>query len=375
MARLYESGGASSNADKTINQIAAAAAGRSVTTPEERARESGQRYGSTNPGAPAPSIPAAAPVDELNRESGAFYGSDNTGVNTNTAPAGRTMAMDTFKQTLGNLFGAGEMDKPWVAALYKVVSGYYTTGSTIAEALNLSLTDAENNPDLATFKDRFAPIYAIRERLRKGEAVAVPTIAEYVKSESDLGDIFREAGLGELATQKFLGDVLTFKSVLTAGNLITDIFSRIDNAPSALKNDLTSMMGLGISRTDIAKALLTGKDGFDALDKKVKQLTVFSAAKTQGVDIGMDTATDLANTGDYANSLDKFKTVKQLERGQALGSMSGIDYTQKESIDSTFYSNAAAAEKERIISEQEINRFKARSGRLQSQNRNVSGLI
>ena len=286
------------------------------------------------------------------------------------------MAMDTFKQTLGNLFGPGEMDKPWVAALYKVVSGYYTTGSTIAEALNLSLTDAETNPDLATFKDRFAPIYAIRERLRKGEAVQVPTIAEYVKSEFDLGSILEEVGLGELATQKFLGDVLTTKSVLTATTLISDIFKRIAEAPTALKNDLTSMMNLGVSRVDIAKALLTGKAGADELDKKVKQLSVFSAAKTQGVGIDMATATDLANAGNqYGDSLTGFKTVKQLERGQELGRMSSIDYTQQEAIQSTFYSNASAAEKERIISEQEQNRFRAKSGRLQSQARGAGGLI
>lgn len=291
-------------------------------------------------------------------------------------PPARTMAMDTFRETLSGLFAPGEMNQPWVSALYNVMSKYYNSGSTIADAMNLSLKDAENNPELAPFTKRFAPIYALRKRQQNGEAVSVPTIAQYIDSEIAFGTILNETGLGSLATQEFIGSVLTTKSVLGATNLINDIFTRIDNAPSALKSDLTSIMGLGVSRTDIAKALLTGKAGAEELDKKVKQLTVYSAAKSQNVNIGLDTATDLANMGQgYGESLENFQTVKQLERGQALGRMSGRDYTQNDAIQSTFYKNASAAEKERIISEEEQNRFKAKSGRLQSQNRSTNGLI
>lgn len=291
-------------------------------------------------------------------------------------PPTRTLAIDTFRNTLSGLFAPGEMSSVWVDALYGVVSGYYNTGSTIPDAFNLALRDAETDKRLAPFAERFAPIFAIRKRQQAGEAVAVPTIEQYVASEIDLGDIMREVGLGELATTKFLGSVLTTKSVLTATNLISDIFKRIDNAPEALKTDLTSVMNLGVSRVDIAKALLTGKEGADALDKKVKQLSVFSAAKTQGVGIDMGTASDLANMGNnYGNALEGFQTVKQLERGQALGRMSGREYGQSDAIQSTFYANASAAEKERIIKEEEQNRFEAKTGYLKSQNRNISGQI
>jgi hypothetical protein len=291
-------------------------------------------------------------------------------------PPVKTLAIDTFKKTLSGLFAPGEMNSAWVDALYQVVSGYYNSGSTVADSFNLALKDAETDKRLAPFAERFAPIFATRKRQQAGEAIAVPTIEEYITSEIDLGNIMREVGLGELATTKFLGGVLTTKSVLTATNLINDIFARIDNAPTALKSDLTSLMNLGASRVDIAKALLTGKEGADALTKKVNQLTVLSAAKTQGVGIDMNTAADLANMGQgYGESLTGFQTVKQLERGQALGRMSGIDYTQQDAINSTFYANASAAEKQRIIDEQEQNRFAGRSGRLESQNRNVAGLI
>lgn len=275
----------------------------------------------------------------------------------------RTMALDTFRNTLAGFFGADEMTKTWVNALYSVVSKYYNTGSTIAESLNLSLQDAKTNPELKEFKDRFAPIYALQDRLQKGEAVTVPTIAEFVKSEADLGDVMREAGLGDLATQKFLGTILTDKSVLTATNIITSVFDRIDNAPKALKDDLTSFMNLGVSRTDIAKALLTGKEGAAALEKKVNNLSVFSAAKTQGVGIDMATAEDLANAGNaYEGSLTGFANVKRLERANTLASFSGGSFTQGEAIGASFQKNQAALAKADAESAKENARFGGQSG-------------
>lgn len=275
----------------------------------------------------------------------------------------RTLAMDTFRNTLAGFFGADEMTKPWVNALYGVISKYYNTGSTIAESLNLSLSDAKTNPELKEFKDRFAPIYALQDRLQKGEAVTVPTIAEFVKSEADLGDVMREAGLGDLATQKFLGSILTDKSVLTATNIITSVFDRIDNAPKALKDDLTSFMNLGVSRTDIAKALLTGKEGAAALEKKVNNLSVFSAAKTQGVTIDMATAEDLANAGNaYEGSLTGFGRVKRLERANTLAQFSGGSFTQGEAIGASFQQNQAALSKAETESAKEYGRFGGQSG-------------
>lgn len=367
MARAYEPGGTSSNADKTIAQIAAAAAGRSITTPGERARESGQRYGSDNTGVVTP--PTIAPTgaaEESTRESGVLYGSENVGVDTTvntTSTQTRTLAMDTFRNTLAGFFGADEMTKPWVNALYSVISKYYNTGSTIAESLNLSLQDAKTNPELKEFKDRFAPIYALQDRLQRGEAVTVPTIAEFVKSEADLGDVMREAGLGDLATQKFLGTILTDKSVLTATNIITSVFDRIDNAPKALKDDLTSFMNLGVSRTDIAKALLTGKEGAAALEKKINNLSVYSAAKTQGVTIDMTTAEDLANAGNqYAGSLTGFSNVKKLERANTLAQFGGGSFTQGEAIGATFQQNQAALAKAEAESAKEYARYGGQSG-------------
>jgi hypothetical protein len=288
----------------------------------------------------------------------------------------RTLAVDTFKNTLALFFGKDEVQKPWVNALYSVTSKYYISGSTIDEAINLSVQDARNNPELKTFADRFKGIYALQDRLVKGEAIQVPTVAEYFKTESAMGDVVRNAGMPDLATQEFLGGVIGLgKSVLEVTNLINDTFNSIDNAPAALKKDLQTFLNLGVSKTDIAKAMLTGKEGAAALNKKITEISTLSAAKSQGVTVDMATAADIAARGyDYNKSLAGFGTVKRLERGQMLGQISGIDFTQQDAIASTFEDNVAAQQKIEKIGELEGARFSGRSGRLASQNR-AQGLI
>jgi hypothetical protein len=282
-----------------------------------------------------------------------------------------TLALDTFKNTLSLLFGAKEASQPWVTALYTSSSKFYNSGSTISESINLSLQDVRYNKDLKPFTDRFSGIYALTDRLAKGEAIEVPTVAEYFQTESAMGDVLRSSGMGELANQNFLGSVIGLgKSVLEVTKLITDTFDRIDNAPSALKEDLKSYFP-GADRTSIAKAMLTGAEGAAELTKKVKAVSVQSAAKTQGVNIDYLTSEDIAAQGyDYNMSLEGFRTVNQTaQRGATLGKMSNIDFTQQEAIASTFQANADAAEKIRKIKEEEVNRFSGTSGRLASKDR------
>ena len=287
-----------------------------------------------------------------------------------------TLAANTFANTVGLLMGELEASQPWVEELRTLTQGFINSGSSVDEAINLALRDAKAQGKASKFVQRFDAIFKLQDRLNAGEAVQVPTIAQYVQSEQALGDVFRAVNLGELATQEVAAKILgeANKSVAEATAIISDVFGAIDNAPEVLKNDLKTYFP-GADRTAIAKALLTGKEGALELSKKVKSVEQLSAAKSQGVTIDLATGADLAAGGaEYGTSLGKFGTVKQLERGQQLGKMSGIDFTQKDAIASTFSANAAANDKIRRIEEEEANRFAARSGRLASQNR-ASGQI
>ena len=281
----------------------------------------------------------------------------------------RTLAQDTFKNTLALFFGAKEMSQPWANALFKVVSSYYKSGSTIDESLNLALQDARNNPVLEPFTKRFAGVYALQDRLAKGEAIDVPTIAEFFKSESTLGDKLREVGLADLATQEILGEVLgTGKSVAAVLNLVNDVFMTIDNAPEQLKKDLQEVAP-GIDRTSIAKALLLGKRGADELQKKIKEVSVLSAAKSQGINISNALAADLAAGGaEYGTSLTNFGKVAmgaqplqkltEISTGQAVKPVAA----QESLIKSIFQQDVMAQEKIRLEAEKEAARFSSSSG-------------
>lgn len=287
-----------------------------------------------------------------------------------------TLAKNTFANTLALLMGETEAGQPWVDELRELAQGFINTGSSVEESINLALREAKKLGKATKFYQRFEAIFDLQDRLNAGETVQVPTIAEYVKSEQDLGAIFTRVGLGELANQTTMKAIFgkANKSVSEATDIINSVFSAIDNAPDVLKNDLKTYFP-GADRTSIAKALLLGKEGALELTKKVRSIEQLSAAKSQGVGISLAEGADLAATGaDYGTSLSKFAEVKRLERGRSLGRMSNIEFTQQEAISSQFTANAAANEKIRKIKEEEENRFSGSSGRLASQSR-AQGLI
>ena len=297
----------------------------------------------------------------------------NPGATGFEAGSDKTLAVDTFKNTLALYFGAKEMSEPWANALFKTVSSYYKTGATIDEALNLSLQDARNKPELEPFTKRFAGVFALQDRRAAGEALDVPTIAEFFKSQVTLGDRLREVGLGDLATNEILGEVLgTGKSVAAALGLVNDVFMAIDNAPKALKEDL-AVVAPGIDRTSIAKALLLGKRGAEELEKKISQVKVFSAAKSQGIKIADDLAADYAARGiDYGTALEGFGTVAMgSPTMQKLTEISNktkstAEAAQQTLMKSIFEKDVKAQEQIRLEAEKEVARFGGASGTMGS---------
>lgn len=274
-----------------------------------------------------------------------------------------TLAIDTFRNTLALMVGELEASQPWVTELHQRVQKFINTGSTVEEAQNLALMESEADKT-SPFVKRFDAIFKLRDRLRKGEAIEVPTIAEYVKSEQALGETFRSVGLGDLANQKDIGRILgeAGRSVSDAATLVSEVFGAIDNAPKELKEDLQKYFP-GVDRTSIARAILTGSEGVQALTKKVKSIEVLSAAESQGINIDLATGAELSALGaTYGTAMGDFATVKQLERGGTLAAFGGGTFTQQEAIDLTFKKKQSTAEKARLLTEQEQARFSARPG-------------
>jgi hypothetical protein len=275
----------------------------------------------------------------------------------------RTLGKDVFKSTLALMLGSTEAAKPWVNEIYGIASGFYKSGSTIEEALNFSIYEAKNKGLAPEFTKRFQGVFDLQARLQAGEAIEVPTIAQFIKAESDMGTTLREAGLGDLATQEFLGSVIgKGKSVLEVGNLISQTFSTIDNAPKALKDTLNTYFP-SVDRVSLAKALLTGEAGAAELDKKVKAISVLSAAGSQGVTVDLATAGDIAARGfDYEKSLTGFGQVKELERANVLAQFQGGTFTQQQAQGYVFGQSQAEKERLQKLKSTEEARFGGSSG-------------
>lgn len=284
------------------------------------------------------------------------------------------LALDTFINTLSLIFGTQEASKPYVSKLYELVSGFYKTGSTIDESLNLALRAAKEQNAIPEFTDRFKGLFALDEMKKAGKAVTVPTIAEFFATEAKMGEILTNAGLGDLATESFIGDNIIGKnkSVLEVGNLISDVFTAIDNAPTALKTDLQTYFP-GVDRVSMAKAILMGPEGAAQLAQKVKGITVQSAASTQGLNVDLATAQDIASMGygynqalqgfgQVASALPTYEKLQEIQLGTDVKSSTAQAELQK----SVFGQNIAEQEKIKKLGEQEAARFRGTAGILGS---------
>lgn len=277
----------------------------------------------------------------------------------------RTLASDTFKATLGLLFGKAEAGKSYVDKLYSLVSGFYKSGSEVEDAINLALYQAESENAIPEFTSRFSGIFALRDAKQKGAAITVPTIAEFFATEAKMGEVLTNAGLSELATESFLGGVIgRQKSVNEVALLISDVFNTIDYAPKELKDTLSTYFP-GVDRVAIAKAILTGPEGAQALSQKIKGVSVLSAAQQNGMTISLATATDIANRGyDYNAALTGYGQVRGLSRANELAGLTGGTFTQEQAQNSIFMKNASDLSQLASIKETEINRFASETGNM-----------
>lgn len=297
-----------------------------------------------------------------------------------TAAEEKTLAVDTFVNTLALLIGQEEASKPYIKELFPLVAAYYRTGSSIDEATNLALREAKLKNVAPEFTKRFRGIFALEDMRRKGTPVDVPTIAEYVKSQEQLATSLRSTGLGDLATEDFLNDVFsTGKSVSESAGIIKDVFNAIDLAPEQVKQQIRQNLPFA-DRTTLAKALLTGEKGISELEKMRARSEVQAAAAQTGLSLSEQTAQELANAGfTYKTSIPRLGQAKQIsQRGTFLTSLTGGPaVTQEQAIGAVF--NQAANELDSLakIEEKERLRFQGRSGaaKLASQARRGGGLI
>lgn len=281
----------------------------------------------------------------------------------------RTLASDTFANTFALMFGQNEAVQPYVKQLYNLVGGFYKSGSSIDESLNLALHEAYTNNAIPDFTKRFKGLFDLQALALSGKAVQVPTIAEFIHAENQMGDILRSAGMGDLATQDYLGQVIGHgKSVKDVTDAIVSSFNAIDNSPQDIKDTLASQFPM-LDRTTLAKSLLMGADGAAEIQKKIDLATTVTAASKQNVLLTDAQKQLLAQSGlSYNQQLKGLGNVStEGQRGQVLSDIYGktVDgFGQDQAFQDQFQGLASADRAKRQVVAREQANWQGSSGTL-----------
>jgi len=294
----------------------------------------------------------------------------------------RMLASDTFRNTFALAFGKEEASKAYVGELYKLVSGFYKTGSTVDESINLAVRQARVDKAIPEFTKRFEGLFMLDDMLAAGKLVDVPTVAEFIQSENEAAVLLREAGMPDLATSEFLGTQVLGKgkSVAEVGRILNNAFYAIDNAPDAAKKVLAENFPTA-TRSGLAAALIGGEKGAAQLQKEIAGYTIVGAARAQGITTDLAKGMDLSaqgynfasattGFGQVAAATAAYQKIKEIEGQLPVNTAQVQDELQKAILDK----NAAEQEKIRLAAERENARFSSNVGRLASSNR-ASGLV
>ena len=282
--------------------------------------------------------------------------------------------LSAFVNTLKLIIGEKEASQPYITKLFQIQNAYRKAGYTADEALNFTLKDARNLPELAPFKNRFRAIFAIEDLKAQGKYnPAIPTIKEYILSENALLETLNLAGLTDLATQDSVADFFsTGKSVKEITEIVDVSYQNIRKAPKSVKDILQKDFS-SVTDAQLVKAMVTGKKGVQALQDQIAGANVLGASQEQSTkglfSMTSDQAMGLAASGEtYASTKTGVKNiVGYLPQLQAatLRYKQG-QFTNQDAINAEFNDNADALQTIKKSRELEESEFKKKTGLLPS---------
>lgn len=196
----------------------------------------------------------------------------------------RTAASAMLQSWLSTFFDP-EADRDTINALMSFVNGQIQD-DVPADAIMLNI---RSQP---FYKQRFAA----NEELRK-KGLPELTPEEYLRAEQAYSATLRMSGLGQLANRNTFDKLLSGEvSNVELQDRITNVYSRIDNADTALQQELGKFFNVGLSKSDLAAALLTGTEGAASLKRKVAMAEIGAEFTPRGLTSAIG-AEELVNLG------------------------------------------------------------------------------
>ena len=232
--------------------------------------------------APAAAAPAPAPAPVVS----------DTAVPTATVSADTPNpdvmpAYEVFKASFANLFANVNNEDSWMRQMYAVSQNLYKTGFTTVDLPDQLLNDTSEATRL--YRERFSGITELKRRQAAGESISyIPSVAQYAEMSKQMKQDLTALGLNSIATDAAIGKIIGADVDYTEFTKRVDTaFKAIDNADQWLKAELATNYG-SLSRQDLALGLLGGKEGSEALKKKIEVAGIRAGAAEFGLQTQMD---------------------------------------------------------------------------------------
>jgi hypothetical protein len=150
-------------------------------------------------------------------------------------------------------------------------------------------------PDTTAYKARF-----VGNEGRKKLGLQVYNPAQYLAAEQTYRDLFSQYNLGELANAETYNALIGGAvSLDEAKARVDNVFTKIDNAPDALKAQLGNYFGgYGVGdpnkqRSQIALALMKGPEGISQLDTNLRKAQIRTGAAMSNVNVAEENVSQL----------------------------------------------------------------------------------
>jgi len=190
-------------------------------------------------------------------------------------------AKDVFTNYFSVYFPDVNQEKGWLSKLYSASKPFYKQGYKDADIPDLLLS-SDKAP--AEYKQRFAGIEELKKKQAAGQPIAhIPSVAEYATMSREMKTTLNKYGLNSLGDNATIAKIIgNDVDQVELGARLDNAFFAIDNADSFLKQQLATSFPT-LSRSDLAKALLTGADGAQELKKKVEIAGIKASASEFGL--------------------------------------------------------------------------------------------
>lgn len=257
-------------------------------------------------------------------------------------------ASQVYATVFQSLTGINASEESWVTDLYSVAKEYIDAGtfrSDDALLFDIILSD-EKAPK--AYKDRFKAITDLRAR----KSSFVPTVAEYIAMEKKYKDVFGAVGLSELGTNEQISQFISNEvSADEMADRINKAFVAIDTADDLTKNVLSERFP-GLTRQDVAKGLLLGKESTYEITKKIEGAKVATEARRAGLE-AVASEQDIAAQGFNQQELRKgFQTVAREKTGlQQAARMFGQEPVSQQEVVSDVFGTQESAKLKQLRSQ------------------------